>query len=577
MQLSLSKRIKRIWPYFVDSRLALGIALIASMFAAATEPALPSLLKPLLDSGFKRSAESFPLWLVPVAIVGLFAIRGLANYISQYAVAHAVNHTVTRLRGHMFERVQKAAPILFTKQTNSSLTNMLVYEVQFGATTVAQLLTTSLRDMLTVVFLLAYLMWTNWQLTLFVFVLAPLVVVVVRALSKRLHRLTLQSQQAVDDLAYSVEENILAWRLVRLHNAGDTQAQRFAARDKTLRGINLKLVAASALSSPITQVMASFAVSAVVVIALWQSNEKGHTVGSFVAFVTSMLLLLAPMKRLSDLSGQFTRGMATLERAVNLIEDTAQEQGGTHQVPRSRGDLQLQDVTLQYPSAEKPALDGLTLQIAAGQSIALVGPSGAGKSSLINLLPRFLEPGSGRVALDGVPLQDWNIANLRSQFALVSQDVVLFNDSVAVNVSLGASMDEARVQDALAAANLTSFVDGLPQGIHTVIGHNGNQLSGGQRQRMAIARAIYKDAPILILDEATSALDSESERLVQSALERLMQGRTAIVIAHRLSTIERADRIAVMDAGRIVEQGTHAQLLVSGGLYARLHSLQFKS
>jgi subfamily B ATP-binding cassette protein MsbA len=303
-------------------------------------------------------------------------------------------------------------------------------------------------------------------------------------------------------------------------------------------------------------------------------------VGGFVAFITAMLMLVAPVKHLSDVIAPVTRGLAAIERGLELLADSPAEIGGSHQAAgdgRAQGHLVLSDVVLRYREDQAPALDGLSLDIAAGQTVALVGPSGAGKSSLINLLPRFVDPTAGRITLDGVALADWQTTALRRQFALVSQDVVMFNDSIAANVALGDVIDPQRVRAALAGAHLLDFVDGLAQGMDSMIGHNGGQLSGGQRQRLAIARALHKDAPILILDEATSALDSESERAVQAALETLMRGRTTLIIAHRLSTIEHADRIVVMDAGRVVELGPHAALLAAGGLYARLHAMQFRS
>jgi subfamily B ATP-binding cassette protein MsbA len=335
--------------------------------------------------------------------------------------------------------------------------------------------------------------------------------------------------------------------------------------------------------TPVTQLLAALALSAVITAALWQSAAGGASVGSFVAFITAMLMLISPIKKLSDVMAPITRGLAAIERGVDLIERTPAEAGGTHAVERARGEIVLDAVSLRYRDDTAPALDGVTLTVRPGETVALVGPSGAGKSTLVNLLPRFVQPTAGEVRLDGVPLPRWEMHALRRQFALVSQDVVLFNDSVAANVALGgsgadgAAPDRERVRAALAAANLLEFVDALPQGIDTGVGHNGNELSGGQRQRLAIARAVYKDAPVLILDEATSALDSESERAVQAALESLMRGRTTIVIAHRLSTIEHAHRVVAMDAGRIVEQGTHAELLARGGLYARLHAMQFRT
>jgi subfamily B ATP-binding cassette protein MsbA len=446
---------------------------------------------------------------------------------------------------------------------------------------------TLVKDTLTLAALLGYLLWLNWKLTLFVAILFPAVAWVMRTLGRRLHRLTLAGQQATDELAYVVEENVLAWRIVRLHEAAPAQQQRFGARSQALRRLMLKSTIAGATMTPLTQVMAAIALSAVITVALWQSSQGGATVGSFVAFITAMLMLVAPIKHLSDVMAPITRGLAALERGLALMELTPVEQGGAHAVPRARGELELSGVSLQYgqasqaePSVEAPApaaLQDVSLHVRAGETVALVGPSGAGKTSLVNLLPRFLDPTAGEVRLDGVPLRQWELGALRRQFAFVSQDVVLFNDTVAANVALGAPLDAARLRAALEGAYLLGFVEGLPQGVDTPVGHNGSQLSGGQRQRLAIARALYKDAPLLILDEATSALDSESERHVQAALEVLMKGRTTLVIAHRLSTIEHADRVVVLEAGRVAEHGTHAQLLAAGGLYARLHAIQFRS
>jgi ATP-binding cassette, subfamily B, bacterial MsbA len=299
-------------------------------------------------------------------------------------------------------------------------------------------------------------------------------------------------------------------------------------------------------------------------------------VGSFVSFITAMLGLISPIKHLSDVMAPITRGLAAIERGLDLIEHSPAESGGAIELSRARGDMRFEGVSLRYRDDQAPALSDITLDVRAGETVALVGPSGAGKSTLVHLLPRFVEPTSGRVLLDGHPLHDWRMGALRRQFALVSQDVVLFNESVAANVALGDDIDPDRVRAALKGANLLDFVLTLPGGIDATVGHNGSQLSGGQRQRVAIARAIYKNAPILILDEATSALDSESERAVQSALDDLMRGRTTLVIAHRLSTIEHADRVVVMEAGRIVEQGSHQALLAASGLYARLHAIQFR-
>ena len=577
---SLLQRFARITPYFRHSRLAAGVALLASLVGALTEPLIPAMLKPLLDQGF--TAGALPLWLVPVAIIGTFALRGAAGFIAQYALSWAAHRGVLALREAMFQRLLTAQPALFTRHSASSLTNTLVYEVQSGAQQLVQSVLTLLKDSLTLLALLVYLVWLNWKLTLFVGVLFPAVALLMRTVSGRLRRLARQGQDATDGLAYVVVENVLAWRIVRLHGAAPAQAKRFDHHAQTLRRVLLKTAAASGVMTPMTQLFTAMALSAVIVVALWQSSATGSTVGGFVAFITAMLMLVAPVKHLSDVMAPITRSLAAIERGLDLLDNSPAEVGGDHQsgntaLQRAEGRLSLQDVTLRYADDQAPALNGLTLDVAAGETVALVGPSGAGKSSLINLLPRFVVPTGGRITLDGVALGDWQVDALRRQFALVSQDVVMFNDSIAANVALGSEVDTARVRAALAGANLLDFVDGLPQGVDTSVGHNGSQLSGGQRQRLAIARALYKDAPILILDEATSALDSESERAVQGALDTLMRGRTTLIIAHRLSTIEHADRIVVMDGGRIAEQGSHAALLAAGGLYARLHAMQFRT
>jgi len=312
--------------------------------------------------------------------------------------------------------------------------------------------------------------------------------------------------------------------------------------------------------------------SIVISIALWQSGS-GMTVGTFAAFVSALLMLIAPVKRLSEATSPITRSLALLERSFDLVEKTQPESGGTHDPGRAAGGIEFRRIEVRYPGANTQALDGLTLEVRAGETVALVGPSGSGKTTLANLVPRFVEPSGGQVLLDGHTLPEWSLPALRRQVAMVSQEVVMFNDTLAANVALGDDIDRERVQRALQAANLGDLVASLPQGIDTNVGHNAAALSGGQRQRLAIARAVYKDAPVLILDEATSALDNESERLVQDALKRLMTGRTTLIIAHRLSTIEHADRIAVLDEGRLVECGSHAELVGRGGLYARLHAL----
>ena len=571
---SLLKRLKRVAPWFAGHRSILLLAIAGILIGSLTEPAIPALMKPLLDKGFQQG--DMPLWRVPVVLVLLFGIRGFAGFMASYCLARVTQASLEKLRQRLFQKLMQADPALFQSKHASGLTNAMVYEVNAGA---AQLVGTTLsfaKDSVTLLALLGYLMYLNWQLTLVVFIVLPPISWVVKTLSRRMDRVTRASQDATDALAYVVEENVMAYRMVRLHNAQDNQSERFGKLNHSLRNLALKSVVASSTMTPLIQMLSALALSGVLTLAIWQSSSgtAGNmtTVGGFASFITAMLMLVSPIKHLSEVTGSLTRGVTSLERGLDLLNDTPDEHQGTHTSTQVRGEICFDNIRLQYPSATSPALNGVSLTIQPGQTVALVGPSGSGKTTLANLLPRFLDPTSGQVSLDGVPLKDWSLASLRSQVAYVSQDVVMFNDTVAQNIALGETIETARVWKAIEAANLGDFVRSLPHQENTLVGHNATQLSGGQRQRLAIARAIYKDAPILILDEATSALDNASEQLVKEALQTLMQNRTCIVIAHRLSTIEHADVIVVMQSGQIIEMGTHAQLMMQHGVYTALHA-----
>ncbi len=575
-KLSTWQRMLRVWPYFntARSRSAWAVAIGATIVASATEPFVPALLKPLLDRGFQKGA--LDLWMVPVSLLLLFAIRGLSGFVAQYALAQVTNEGLQQLRRAMFNKLLSARLSLFADQTSSAISNTVVYEVYNGSVILNNAIIKLARDVLTLLALVGYLIFLNWKLMLVVSLLFPAVALVIQLLTRRLYRLTKQSQTATDNLAYVVEENVLAHRDVRLHGAQASQAERFDVLSHSLRRLSMKSTVAYASMSAITQVLAAIALSAVISIALVQGSANTTTVGGFVAFVTAMLLLIAPIKSLSDGATPITRGLAALERGLDLMELTDDESGGSFTKPRASGNIEFTDVSVLYKTGNALAVDGLNLHIKAGETVALVGASGSGKTTLVNMLPRFVEPSSGHIYLDGQELGQWDLASLRSQFALVSQHVVMLNSSIAANVALGLPVDRAKIAQCLEAANLGTLVAELPQGMDTLLGHNAMQLSGGQRQRLAIARALYKDAPILILDEATSALDTESEQAVQEAIRRLAMSRTSIIIAHRLSTIQHADRIIMMNAGSIVESGTHTELMLRNGAYAHLYRLGFQ-
>ena len=568
---SLLQRLRRLLPYFGNLPGIWALVAAGALVGAATEPLIPALLKPLLDRGFQQG--SLEIWTVPVALLLLFGVRSLAGYVSQIGLTKITNHGLLAMRRAMFNKILVAHLKLFADQNSSALSNTVVYEVQNGSVMLVNSLLSLTRNGLTLLALTGYLFYLNWQLTLIVAAVFPAVALVMRVLTRRLHQLTKANQEATDRLAYVVEENVLAHRDIRLYAAQQSQAERFNRLSESLRHLAMKSTVAGAAMTPMTQMLAAVALSAVISVALVQSASSGTSVGGFVAFVTAMLMIIAPIRQLSEVSSPITRGLVALERGLTLIESTPSEIEGNFSKLRASGDIRFSQVSVIYSPDSAPALKAVDLSVKSGETVALVGASGSGKTTLVNLLSRFVDISSGHVFLDGHDVREWSLQSLRAQFAFVSQHVVMVNDSIAANVALGLEIDRNKVIHCLHAANLARLIEELPKGIDTLVGHNATQLSGGQRQRLAIARALYKDAPILILDEATSALDTESERAVQDALERLMQNRTTLVIAHRLSTVHHANRIVVMEAGQIVETGSHTELIQRDGQYARLYRL----
>ena len=561
-------------------------SLLAMALVAGAETSIPALMKPLLDRGFTGQLNS-KLWQVPVFLVGLALVRSLAQFLSNYLLTRVINSVLLKLREQMFQTLLHAKTTFFQKNSASNLINAVVFEVNNVLSVMGGMLISLVRDSLTVVGLIGYLIYLNWQLTLVVLVIFPVIAFIMSKINRRLRTLNREQQTLTSDLAYIVEEAAAGYKIVKVHGAEEYEMNRFKQKAERLRQFALKSAVAGGLNQPITQLIASMALSVVLVIALMQSATEGTTVGGFAAFITAMMLVISPLKHLADINQPLQRGLTAAEMIFGLMDQPFEEDEDRKQnmkpLVKTKGGIRFENVGFAYEQEgdRKDALSNINLTINPGEVVAFVGPSGGGKSTLVNLLPRFFKPTSGHIFLDDIPLEDIVLADVRRQIAFVSQDVILFNDSIAANVAYGAigqdGINRSRVMEALEAANLSALIKELPEGIDSLVGDNGNRLSGGQRQRLAIARAIYKDAPILILDEATSALDSESERQVQEALDTLMANRTTLVIAHRLSTIEHADRIVVLEHGEIVENGSHEELIKHDGLYANLHRIQFSN
>lgn len=557
---------------------ALAVAMIFVAFGAATQPAMAYIMKPLLDEGF-TGAKSYFIWLMPVAIVSLFLVRGICNFLSSYLLAWIANNVLLGMRANMYERLLTMPDTEFQKGNTGRLMNRFTIDAGDVTDYATEVFTIIVRETFVVLALLAMLLYLSWQLSLIIFLMLPLSIMVARYFTKRLRRINRQTINMNAQLTHVVKEGIEGQRVVKLFDGYEYEQSRFSVVNAALRKFAMRKASADAAMTPLTQLCISFAVAAVIATALYQGNAGTLTVGAFVAFITALAQIFDPIKRLTNVASKAQKMLIAAESVFSLIDGDKEKDQGKHELKiNNDAVIEFKDVCFRFPEATRDTLSNISLKVKSGETIAFVGRSGSGKTTLANMLPRFVEPGSGRITINGYDLNEITLRSLRANLSLVSQNVVLFDGSIAQNVAYGSHRDatESQINKAIKAANLTEFVESLPNGLQTNIGENGAWLSGGQRQRLAIARALIKNAPILILDEATSALDNESERQVQASLDLLMEGRTTFVIAHRLSTVQNADSIIVLDQGQILESGNHNELLKKGGLYASLYQMQFR-
>jgi len=557
------------WAAFLVAMACMGLSSLA-------EPVFPAMMKYMLDDGFAQQSGEWGWLIYPLIVVGIFVARAVFGFIGEYVMSWVANNVVAELREAMFARMVNLPLRYYSDNLSGRLMSRIVYDVTNVAGAATSALTSLVKDSLAIVALLGWLFYLNWKLMAITLLMVPPTALAVRYFSRRLRKVARGQQEAMGKITQVLQESIEGHKVVKIFGGQNYEQERFRNTVREQRRYAMRATLASAGLSPIVNFFGAVALAVIIGVALRQAATEQTSVGSFVSFITAMAMLLPALRRITDLNAPIQRGLAAAESVFSLIDEPVEDDEGRFELGRSAGRIEFKEVTFAYPGAERPALKELSLLINPGECVALVGPSGSGKTTIANLLPRFYAIESGEIRIDGQRLGDIKLASLRENIALVSQDVVLFNDTIAANIAYGlkTKVSPEEVVAAARAAHALEFIETLPEGLDTMIGEHGVKLSGGQRQRLAIARALLKDAPILILDEATSALDTESERHVQAALDELMRGRTTLIIAHRLSTIENADRIVVLGEGRIVESGRHADLLAANGVYSRLHSIQ---
>lgn len=574
---STLQTFKRLWPTIKPFKAGLVVSGIALVLNALADSGLIYLLKPLLDDGFGKANNSF-LKIMAFVVVGMIILRGITNFISNYCLAWVSGKVVMTIRRRLFKHLMFMPVSFFDRNSTGKLLSRITYDSEMIASSSSGSLITIVREGAYIISLLAVMFYTSWELTLVLFVIGPIIAVLITIVSKIFRKLSKNLQDSMGELTATTEQMLKGHKVVLSFGGQHVEEERFNKVSNNMRRKGMKMVTADSISDPVVQIIASLALAAVLFLATTPLiAEDNLSAGSFTVVFSSMLAMMRPLKSLTNVNSQFQRGMAACQTLFAILDLEPEKDNGTYQAEPAKGELEFKNVSFAYQGKEELALNNISFSVPAGKTVALVGRSGSGKSTIANLVTRFYDIDQGEILLDGVNIQDYRLSNLRENCAVVSQQVHLFNDTIANNIAY-AAQDKYSREEIIAAAKAAyalEFIEKLPQGFDTVIGENGASLSGGQRQRLAIARALLRNSPVLILDEATSALDTESERAIQSALDELKKDRTVIVIAHRLSTIENADEILVIDHGEIRERGTHKALLEQNGAYKQLHSMQF--